>query len=545
MPDAFSESGTILDPLNRTAYTGTVHVEDGRIAQIDRHPADPDRMIMPGLIDAHVHIESSMLTPSEFARAAVRHGTVATVSDPHEIANVLGVDGIDYMIEDGKRVPFKFYFGASSCVPATPFETAGAELDADAVAELLDRPEIRYLSEMMNYPGVLNGDPEVMAKLDAAKERGLPRDGHAPGLRGEQAQQYADAGIQTDHECVQIDEARDKLAAGMKILIRQGSAAKNYDELIPLMGEAPDQLMFCSDDKHPDALQRGHINDLVWWTIRRGFDPMDVLRAACVNPVEHYGLDVGLLQEGDPADFIVVEDIDRMRVLRTVIDGQIVAEDGETRIDRMESPVVNNFSATPAESEDFACPAEGEQIRVIEAADHQLVTNEAIVEPRVQDGQVVAHPARDVLKLAVVNRYAEAPPAVAFARGFGLGRGAIASSVAHDSHNIVAVGASDEALARAVNCVIEHQGGISAVSDSDEEILPLPIAGLISDRPYDEVAAQYIDLNAFAQQRLGSSMDAPFMTLSFMALLVIPHLKLSDQGLFDGDQFAFVDLFAA
>lgn len=543
MPETFAESGTIVDPLNRTAYTGTVHIDNGRIARIDRHPTVAQPMIMPGFVDAHVHVESSMLTPSEFARAAVVHGTVATVSDPHEIANVLGINGVEYMIEDGARVPFKFNFGAPSCVPATPFETAGATLDPDDVAALLDRPEVRYLSEVMNYPGVLNGDPDMLAKIDAAQTRGLPCDGHAPGVRGEKAQQYAEAGISTDHECVSIDEARDKLEAGMKIMIRQGSAAKNFDALIPLMEEAPERLMFCSDDKHPDALMRGHINEQVRWALGRGFDVMDVLCAACVHPVQHYNLNVGLLQEGDPADFIVVDGLNRINVQRTYVNGRCVAEGGETHIERVNVPVVNAFATRPKSPEAFVCSADGEQIRLIEAADNQLVTNEAVVEPRVENGHVVSHPARDVLKLTVVNRYEEAPPAVAFARGFGFEQGAIASSVAHDSHNIAAVGVSDDAIARAVNLVIEQQGGISAVSGSDEEILPLPIAGLMSDQPYDEVARQYVRLSEFAQERLGSPMDAPFMTLSFMALLVIPHLKLSDQGLFDGDAFEFVDVF--
>ena len=438
----------------------------------------------------------------------------------------------------------KFNFGAPSCVPATPFETAGATLDPDDVAALLDRPEVRYLSEVMNYPGVLNGDPDMLAKIDAAKTRGLPRDGHAPGVQGDDARCYAEAGISTDHECVTIDEACYKLAAGMHILIREGSAAKNFDALIPLMDEAPERLMFCTDDAHPDALLHGHIDMLVRRAIARGYDRMDVLHAACVHPVQHYGLDVGLLQEGDSADFIVADSLDDLSVLRTYIDGTLVAEDGETCIEREASPIVNAFAATPKKPGDFACPAEGDRLRVMEAEEGQLVTGEAVVPARVENGQAVSDPSRDVLKLAVVNRYEDAEPAVGFIRGFGLERGAIASSVAHDSHNIIAVGTSDEALAQAVNQIIAHQGGIGAVDGEEALMLPLPIAGLISDAPYDDVARRYIRLNEFAQQRLGSPMDAPFMTLSFMALLVIPQLKLSDRGLFDGASFQFVDLFA-
>ena len=544
MPQAFTETGRIVDPLHRTTFTGTVYVQDGRITRIERHPVDDGApIIMPGFVDAHVHVESSMLTPSEFARAAVQHGTVATVSDPHEIANVLGVEGVEYMIDDGARVPFKFNFGAPSCVPATPFETAGATLGPDDVATLLDRPEVRYLSEVMNYPGVLNGDPDMLTKIDAAKKRDLPRDGHAPGVRGDGAQRYAAAGISTDHECVTIDEARDKLASGMHILIREGSAAKNFDALIPLMHEVPERLMFCTDDAHPDALLNGHIDALARRAIAGGYDRMDVLRAACVHPVQHYSLDVGLLQEGDPADFIVADSLDDLNILRTYVDGQRVAEDGAPRIERVESPIANVFAAQPKQAADFACPAKGRRIRIIEAEEGQLVTGEAAVPARVEDEQAVSDPSRDVLKLAVVNRYAEAEPAIGFVRGFGLTRGAIASSVAHDSHNIIAVGTSDEAMARVINRIIDHQGGIGAVDGDEALTLPLPIAGLISDQPYDEVARQYIRLNAFAQQRLGSAMDAPFMTLSFMALLVIPQLKLSDKGLFDGTAFEFVDVF--
>ena len=541
--ESFRVTGTIVDPLNRTSFSGTVHVADGRIERVESRDTTEEQLILPGFVDAHVHVESSMLTPSEFARAAVRHGTVATVSDPHEIANVLGIEGVEYMIEDGQRVPFKFNFGAPSCVPATPFETAGATLGPDDVAALLDRPEVRYLSEAMNYPGVINGEADMMAKIDAAKARGLPIDGHAPGVCGEQARRYAAAGVSTDHECFTIEEARDKLEAGMQILIREGSAAKNFDALIPLMDEAPDRLMFCTDDAHPDALLRGHIDALVRRALARGYDRMDVLRAACVHPVQHYDLDVGLLQPGDPADFIVVDNWDDLTIRRTYVDRQLVAEDGETRIPRRESPVVNVFAARPKQPSDFSCPANGEHIRVIEAEEGQLVTGEAIVSACVEDGQAVSDPGRDVLKLAVVNRYEEAPPAIGFVRGFGLERGAIASSVAHDSHNIIAVATSDEALCRAVNQIIEHKGGICAVAGDDALTLPLPIAGLISNQPFEAVARRYIRLNEFAQERLGSRMDAPFMTLSFMALLVIPQLKLSDRGLFDGNAFQFVDLF--
>jgi adenine deaminase len=545
-PDAgasFRLAGRIVDLHDRAIRPGVVHVENGVVDRIE--PADdvPDRYVLPGFVDAHVHVESSMLPPSEFARAAVPHGTIGTVSDPHEIANVLGREGVEYMLDDGRQVPFRFAFGAPSCVPATPFETAGAELGPDAVEALLDRQAIPYLSEVMNYPGVLAGDPEVTAKIEAAVARGKPRDGHAPGLRGEDARAYAEAGIQTDHECTTIEEARDKLEAGMAIAIREGSAAKNFDALIPLMDEAPGRLMFCSDDKHPDDLVQGHIDGLVRRALDRGHDRFDVLRAACVHPVEHYGLNAGLLREGDPADFIVVGDLEAVDVQRTYVGGLCVARQGVTRIDRVASAAPNRFEAGPVEPAAFRVPAEGGRLRAIRASDNQLVTEEEVVAPAVDGGAAVADPGRDLLKIAVVNRYADADPACAFIRGFGLEEGALASSVAHDSHNVVAVGASDPALARAVNAVVGHEGGISAVSAGETRALPLPIAGLMSDGPADEVARRYTALSRFAQETLGSPMSAPFMTLSFMALLVIPSLKLSDRGLFDGDAFEFVELF--
>ncbi|PEN13459.1 adenine deaminase [Longibacter salinarum] len=546
MSESFSLAGRIVDLHERDIRPGVVHVVDGRIDRIELVEQDvPDRYLLPGFVDAHVHVESSMLTPSEFARVAVMHGTVATVSDPHEIANVLGVDGVEYMIADGTDVPCTFAFGAPSCVPATPFETAGAELDAEAVDALLARADVPYLSEVMNYPGVIDHDNELMAKIDAARRRQKPVDGHAPGLRGHGVEAYASAGVQTDHECVTIEEAREKLAAGMKILIREGSAAKNFDALIPLMDEAPDQLMFCSDDKHPDALVEGHIDDLVRRAIQAGYDRYDVLRAACVNPVEHYGLNVGLLREGDRADMIVVSDLESFEVKDSYVGGVHVASGGETFIPRKTSPVVNRFGASPVEPSAFRIEAPGATrptVRVIDAVDNQLVTSEAHIDASVRDGEIVADPERDVLKIAVVNRYHDADPAVALIRGFGLSEGAIASSVAHDSHNIVAVGSNDEQLAEAVNAVIETKGGIAAVGRGTTRLLPLPIAGLISDRPYDEVARRYTALSRFVQEDLDSPMDAPFMTLSFMALLVIPKLKLSDKGLFDGESFEFVGL---
>jgi len=535
-------SGNIVDVLNGETFPGTLTIEDGRITDVTRDEAEYGDYILPGFVDTHVHVESSMLTPAEFARAAVIHGTVGTVSDPHEIANVLGRDGIEFMLESAARTPFKFHFGAPSCVPASPFETSGASLGPEEVAALLDMEGIGYLAEVMNYPGAINADPEVHAKLDAARQRGMPIDGHAPGVRGEALEKYFAAGITTDHECFGIDEAREKLGLGMKILIREGSAAKNMDELLPLLVEAPEACMLCSDDKHPDDLVRGHVNLLVKRAVDAGIDTMNALRAACVNPVLHYGLDVGLLRPGDPADLIVVDDLASFNVRRTYIGGELVAENGKTLLPRTETSRPNAFAAAVKSPEDFRVEYPGGQLRVIGVVEGQLVTQKLAAEPKIMDGDVVSDVDADVLKIAVVNRYADSPPAVAFVKGFGLRRGAIASSVAHDSHNVIAVGTDDAELCRAINCVVEARGGICAVDGDEQVVLPLPIAGLMSDSGAGEVARLYEEVDAMAK-RLGSVLHAPFMTLSFMALAVIPSLKLTDKGLFDGDKFQFTELF--
>ncbi len=543
-PGAFTLRGQVVDVVRGRITGGVVRIADGKIVEVTpavspaTTPTGP--FILPGFVDAHVHIESSLLTPGQFARLAVVHGTVATVSDPHEIGNVLGVEGVRYMLENGRQVPFKFYFGAPSCVPATPFETAGAEINARDVESLLQMPEIRYLAEMMNWPGVLSGDAGVLEKIALAKRYNKPVDGHAPGLRGEQARQYAAAGITTDHECFSREEALDKLRLGMHVLIREGSAAKNFEALVPLLADYPDQIMFCSDDKHPDSLVLGHIDQLVRRAIGKGIDVFKVLRAACVNPVRHYGLDVGLLRPGDPADLVVVQDLKVFKVLQTYINGQLVAETGRSLITPAAPATPNRFNASPQTPAVFAVPAGRAEIPVIEAIDGQLVTRKLMVPAKVADGRVVADVASDILKITVVNRYREAPPAVAFVKNFGLREGAIASSVAHDSHNLIAVGTDDESICRAVNRLIEGKGGLAAVTGAEEKILPLPIAGLMSGEDGYEVARRYEALDKMAK-RMGSRLKSPFMTLSFMALLVIPSLKLSDKGLFDGDAFAFVE----
>jgi len=535
-------TGNLVDVFRQKIDPATIEIVHGRIRKIVRGGAPHDRYLVPGFVDAHVHIESSMLLPTEFARLAVVHGTVATVSDPHEIGNVLGVRGVEYMIREGKRVPFKFYFGAPSCVPATALETSGAKIGVQEVAQLLARPEVRYLAEMMNFPGVLNRDPEVMDKIAAARRLGKPVDGHAPGLRDTDAQRYARAGISTDHECFTKEEAIDKLVFGMKVLIREGSAAKNFDALCSLIESHTDACMFCSDDKHPDELVRGHINALVKRAFALGFDKFKVLKIACVNPVLHYGLDVGLLREGDPADFLVIDSFLDLNVLQTYIGGQLVAENRRSLIRRVKSRPINQFRARPKRPRDFEVRARSAAVHVIEALNGQLITNHRQDRPRKVAGKLVADPRRDLLKIAVVNRYAEAPPAVGFIRNFGLRHGALASSVAHDSHNIVVVGTTDVSIARAVNLIIEHRGGVCVVGPRIRRVLPLPVAGLMSNRDGWSAAARYSEIDALAKE-LGSRLDAPFMTLSFMALLVIPHLKLSDRGLYSSEQNRLISLY--
>ena len=541
MATSFKIEGHYVDIARKKIFPALVTIDNGLITAIEKIPTAPNHFLLPGFIDAHVHIESSMLLPSSFARLAVTHGTIGTISDPHEIANVCGVEGVHYMIDNGKKVPFHFFFGAPSCVPATEFETAGAAIKSEAVAELLASKDIYYLSEMMNFPGVLHQDEEVMKKIAAAHKAGKPVDGHAPGLRGEDAKKYIEAGISTDHECFTMEEALDKLEHGMKILIREGSAAKNFEALYELLDDHPNHTMLCSDDKHPDSLLIGHINVLCARAVAKGIDQFNVLKAACINPVKHYQLPTGLFQVGDPANFIVVKNLIDFEVLQTYINGNKVAENGQSLIPMIQEKTINQFSALPIIEQDIKIDAstypnkEG-RIPVIEAIDGQLITNCLWEAACIKDNEIIADTGKDILKIVVYNRYHAAPPKIAFIKNFGFSSGAIASTVAHDSHNIIAVGVTDTEIVKAINAVIQAQGGISCVQDEKIKVLGLPVAGLMSiEDPY-QVAAAYTEIDAMAKS-LGSALGSPFMTLSFMALLVIPHLKLSDKGLFDGTAF--------
>ncbi len=559
MAQLFSVIGNLVDVFSKTIYPATVVVSNGKIEAITPVTSNEQPVtcyILPGFIDSHVHVESSMLVPSEFAKLAVVHGTVGTVSDPHEIANVCGMAGVEFMVANGKQVNFKFNFGAPSCVPATTFETAGAALTSADVHTLLLKDEIKYLSEMMNFPGVLFNDEEVMKKITSAKALGKPVDGHAPGLRGEKALQYISAGISTDHECFTKEEALDKLGYGMKIIIREGSAAKNFEALIDLLHDYPNEILFCSDDKHPDSLMVGHINQLCARAVAKGINIFNILQAACVNPVLHYKLDIGLLRVGDPADFIIADDLTHFNITQTFINGELVAEHGKSFIPSVAVTPINQFDCNAITEAQLAIttnnyPIVNGKIPVIEALEGQLITNKLMYNVQcVMDNvldkntsnniSLTSNIKEDILKMVVVNRYHNAPIAKAFIKNIGLQQGAIASSVAHDSHNIVAVGVDDASLAKAINLVIQEKGGVSAVGTQAQHLLGLPVAGLMSANDGYKVAATYTAIDAFVKDQLGSTLAAPFMTMSFMALLVIPHLKLSDKGLFDGDSFQFV-----
>ncbi|NPD45989.1 MULTISPECIES: adenine deaminase [unclassified Lentimicrobium] len=534
--------GQIVDIISRKIFKGELHIIDNKISKIIPNDSITEtNYILPGLVDAHIHVESSMLIPSEFARLATAHGTVATVSDPHEIANVMGIEGVNFMIENGKQVPFKFYFGAPSCVPATTFETSGASIDSQQIGDLLARDDIKYLSEMMNFPGVLFNDKEVWAKINAAKKYGKPIDGHAPGLKGEDAAKYVGAGITTDHECFTIEEAIDKIKSGMFVQIREGSAAKNYESLSSLIDSHPDFVMLCSDDKHPNDLEKGHVNQVIKRALADGYDFMNILQACILNPVRHYKLDIGLLQVGNAADMILVDNLNDFTILKTFVDGKLVAENGKTLIESISVKPINKFHVNEIKPEDLYISNTGNTIKVMQAMDGELITNKIEYTPPKESSGIISDTKADVLKIMVLNRYQKSKPAIGFIQGFGFTRGAIASSVAHDSHNIVAIGITDEEMVKAVNLVNESEGGVSWVDGDRTAVLELPVAGIMSHMDGYQVAEKYEQLDQLAKS-LGTKLNAPYMTLSFMALLVIPELKLSDKGLFDGSTFSLTTL---
>lgn len=536
-------SGYIVDVIARTITKGILHIEGENIMDIELSDNVENQFIIPGFVDAHIHIESSMMLPAEFARHSVIHGTVACVCDPHEIANVSGIAGVDYMIENAKHSPMKFYFGAPSCVPSTKFETSGAILDAAAVEELLQRDDIYFLAEMMNFPGVIHKHKQVIQKLEAALRIGKPIDGHAPDISGDDLITYSKAGITTDHECMTIAEAEAKIALGMTVQIREGSAAKNFDDLLPLLDNHPKKIMFCSDDKHPDDLiKNGHINVLVRRAVSKGYDPIDVLRICSFTPIKHYKLDVGLLQKGDSADFVIVDNLTDFAINATYIRGEKVAENGKPTFQRyIPTDVINQFNAQKINEEQLKVTPSGDKLRVILVEDGQLFTHTIACKPKIEKNNLVSDIENDVLKLVVYNRYHTSTPAIGFIKNIGLKRGAMASTVAHDSHNIVAVGTSDAEITSAINQIIDSKGGILACHGKHTCLLSLPVGGLMSDIEGELIAQQYEAVDAMAKN-LGATLRAPFMTVAFMSLLVIPELKLSDKGLFDGNNFSFTNL---
>jgi adenine deaminase len=542
MDNQYSISGNIVDIINKRIFQGRIFVDNGIITSIKEETTADNHFIVPGFVDSHIHIESSMLIPSEFAKIASTHGTIAVVADPHEIANVLGIDGVHFMIDNGKTVPFKFFFGAPSCVPATSFESSGASITSDDIAKLLDNKDVHFLAEMMNFPGVIYDDEEVLKKIMAAKKAGKKIDGHAPGLTGKNLEKYINSGISTDHECFSKEEAVEKIKMGMKVLIREGSAAKNFDDLIDLIKDFPDEIMLCSDDKHPDDLILGHINLLVKRALQKGYDFYDVLRTVSLNPKNHYGLNNGLLRVGDSADFIVVDNLQDFNILKTFVDGIQIAENGKTLILSESDNNPNSFDCNKLKPDDLKVKALSDKINLIEAIDGQLITKrvEEIID--VKNGFAETNISKDILKIVVLNRYKNADPSIAYIRGFGLKKGAIASTIAHDSHNIIAVGTNDEDIAKAINLLIDNRGGIAYSDDKTTDVLPLPVAGLMSSENAFIVAEKYKSIEQ-KTKALGSALKAPFMTLSFMALLVIPDIKISDKGLFDGKKFEFIPLF--
>lgn len=535
-------SGNIVDVLNSVIYPATLKIANGRIADIIREDRRYKVYIIPGFVDSHIHIESSMVVPSEFARLVVRHGTVAVVCDAHEISNVMGVRGVQYMVKNSKTVPLKVFFGAPSCVPATPFETSGATISHSDIIHLFKDEGIKFLGEVMNFQGVINNNPELMALIRLAQQYGKPINGHAPGLHGKELEQYILAGTSTDHESVERGEAVEKIEAGMKILIREGSAARNFYKLRSLISDYPDRCMFCCDDMLPHDLVQGHINKMVKRALNLGLDTMNVLKCASVNPVVHYQLDVGLLQKTDYADFLVIDNFHDLTILKTYINGEVVAENGTSLIPRTGASIVNNFKIRKKKASDFLVKGKSGKINVIEAIDGQLFTRRIKEIPNVSCDTVISDTDNDILKITVVNRYQDVLPAVGFVNNFGFKKGAIASSIAHDSHNIAAVGVGDEDICTAVNLIIENKGGIALVHDKIKEILPLPIAGIMSDQAGAQVAQQYAQLHKRAK-KLGTNLKTPFMTLSFMTLLVIPEIKLSDKGLFDSEKKALIHLY--
>ncbi len=552
--DLLLTNAQIINVFSGEIIPGEMAISDGLIVGFGQYEAKKvedlnGRYVAPGFIDGHVHIESSMACISEFARAVVVHGTTTVAADPHEIANVLGLSGIEYMLQSAEEQPMNIYFTLPSCVPATDMETAGARLTAEDLKPFLNKDRIIALAEMMNFPGVIYRDPDVLAKISAARQQKKPIDGHAPGLEGPQLYAYISAGIQSDHECTTEHEAIEKLRSGMHIMIRQGTCAKNLQTLLPAVNEkTARRMMWCSDDRHPhDLIAEGHIDSIVYEAIQSGLDPILAIQMATLNPAEYFNLDhLGALAPGRQADLVVFSDLKKPVIEKVYSRGILIAENGKIlpTIQIPSAASVPPSMHVDLQKIDFAIPADKKQIRVIEIVPEQVITHQRIEEITVKNKQAVSDPSKDLLKMAVVERHSGSGNiGKGFVKGLGLKHGALASSVAHDSHNIIVVGTTDEDMRAALEAVVKMGGGLAAVSDARVRAeLALPIAGLMSLEPVQRVRDQ-LDKLIEATHDMGTPLKDPFMTLSFLALPVIPELKLTDIGLVDVNKFEVVPLF--
>lgn len=556
--------GNILNVFTDEIYPAEIEIENGIIKCVKKIKGDFQGIMVPGLIDAHIHIESSMLTPSFFAQAAVPHGTTAIVADPHEIANVMGLDGINLMLKDAKNIPLRIFFTAPSCVPATSFETSGAIIGPDEIDILMKKEEVVALGELMNFPGVINEDDLVIEKIQIAHHHKKPVDGHAPLLSGAELCKYVSKGISTDHECISMAEAREKKELGMKIMIREGSSAKNLEDLISLGGE-----FLVSDDIHPGDLSQGHMDHIIKKAIICGLDPIEAVKMVTINPSNHYSLNMGAISPGREANLIMVDDLENFNVKKVYIGGELVAKNKTALFNPTHISSGNTIFLEKTKPSDFTIPLSGNEVmvRTIDVLDEQLITSESEAIMQITNKEIVADVEQDILKIAVIERYGKSiskistknkqfsqlsknevilgnnnkKMALAFVRGFGIKEGAFASSVAHDSHNVIVVGTDSNYMARAVNILIENNGGLVAVSKNSQKSLKLPIAGLMASESAEIISSKLEDLHSMAGE-MGCSLKSPFMTMSFLALLVIPNLKISDKGLFDVSKFEFVNV---
>jgi adenine deaminase len=554
--DLVLKNGRVIHVFTNEILAGDVAIINGRIAGIGRYEGretvDLDgKYLSPGFIEGHIHIESSMLTPAQFGAAVIPHGTTTVICDPHEIGNVCGKTGIRYMLE--KQSPLNLYAMAPSCVPATHMETSGALLSADDIAEILEHPRVLGLAEMMNFPGTVAAAPDVLAKLRVARKRKVPIDGHAPGLGGRDLQAYIASGISSDHECTTLAEAEEKLRAGMAIFIREGSTARNLEELMPLLhSPAACHCLLVTDDRHADDLvERGHLDYILRRAVHYGASAVIALQMVTINPARHFGLQrTGAIVPGFRADLVVLDDLEQFTADRVYISGQCVAEKGamvtavpEQSLDTLD-PVIRSSVKIDPEVVDLSMPGEeGGLIRVITCTDGQIVTGQQMLEPKVENGMMVSDVERDILKIVVLERHhGSHAMGIGFVQGLGLARGAIGSTVAHDSHNMIVTGTSDASMLRAIRALTDIRGGLVVAGDEQVyDVLPLPVAGLMSTGTAQKVS-DCLDGIRTALEKVGTGVENPFMLLSFLALPVIPELKITDKGLVDVLQFQLVPL---